>query len=442
MTQQEFQYHPFDLCSTFVEAMHCTQWFGRTPFGQSSSLEFIVCRSRYLLSIAQDSHIHDLLFLNSIEEERAVLGIEGHGMETIGVWMIGLLKHEGFKHEIGHWISKARCVPDEAWLSVNSQATVFHVAALLMEQPDYAATVLRQQIDRINANRELKEAQRHWLLATAVAALEWQDEQFGRQDAISFCYLVDTSKKEYARHRLQRLLDASYLLRAGLRFGGPEHLQAQLRRFIRSATPIEFQIAGALQEPVLRPFLRYDAPGENRRYQAQLQEFKQVHAIYDRLGLSPPAYRAQEFRKRAGQYFVFQGRTKPARDTFLFQRLQAWLAGTEPDPFWLRIGVGGANNAFDIVASLELDIHLRLPVELVDVLYQKLMTLVGFDASLYRQYAYDLLLRSSSMDAKAAELLAMADSIAASQYPVEHYPLLKMSRQSQSASAKAETPLT
>jgi hypothetical protein len=80
----------------------------------------------------------------------------------------------------------------------------------------------------------------------------------------------------------------------------------------------------------------------------------------------------------------------------------------------------------DIAAMLEQDLLCRQSAENVDALYGRLQASIGFDAELYRQHAYDLLIRSARYDDNARTLLRKAEEIESRQRKLERFPAIKM----------------
>lgn len=420
-------YHRGDLGSTFIEAFYWRPLFGQTPFGRDTSFEYLICRGRYLLSVVDESHLSDMLLGDQIDGPYNPYASLYYA-DAIGAWLSGLVKARQHIPLLDDLLRQAKVNPHEFFRSVNYRTVALHAAALLMDEPGHFAQLFQQRLKDLQGGDEQNQLDRTLLASFALAALLWLDARHGWSHAQAFLNLVPERDLESAQRQLTRFLDMAQLLRCGFEFADRIQLQSLLRSFIAGSTPVEFQLQGALQEPTLRPYQAIDWAHANQAYQAKKAQFLQQHAIYFRLGLPLPLDRAQQFLVDTGSKSLFTRAFKPARDTFLFKRAQAWLSGADPDPFWLRIGVGAANNAFDILATLELDLHYRISADLIDVLYQKLAGLIPFDATMYRQYASDLLLRSAAYDAKACQLLTQADTLAAGQKKLRDYPMLKMPR--------------
>ncbi|HEX2898320.1 MAG TPA: hypothetical protein VHS96_01250, partial [Bacteroidia bacterium] len=69
--------------------------------------------------------------------------------------------------------------------------------------------------------------------------------------------------------------------------------------------------------------------------------------------------------------------------------------------------------AIDLETALELDIHMRLPLGVVEAIFEQLIAQFPQYGELYQRYAVQLLLRSKSCDAKAASLHAKGDALRA-----------------------------
>lgn len=419
------RFNNFDLSRVYIELFwRQGLWPLKAPFGQYVDTEYFISRGRYLLTTDMDEHIADLFdmaLFSPIDTPGLFYWTLAGG--RVAPWLAGLQKNRRFLDRILDDL-----VPRAGQHKhVQQYVCSGHYAALvLFDDPELAKPLL--EICRAAPSKQALERAR-----TTLAIM---DRRFGTDHAASLPEPVRTMEDDSVARCIPRLLSYSEILRAGIEFDTPDALRRQLGAFIAEATPIEHWIAGACEPPRIREFRPWpDGWGALRREMAQWRE---ECASWTRLNLTIPQARVRQFKMQwktlepseNPDYGGVAERSSPdRRRDFLCRAVRAWQEAEGPETlFWLQATSRVADDAFDIVSALEQDLYHRLPADVVDRLYDRLATQVGFDAEMCRQNACDLLLRSNAYDDKARALLARAEAIEARQQKLERYPLVKMPR--------------
>lgn len=372
--------------------------------------EYFIARSRYLLTIVQDAHLADLFMYRHMDAQVEPKAYLCHGYENVvASWIAGLQKNRLFSEAI------SKLIVEQSARFGGSTACSWHAAAVLLGEPGFHVPLRQACLPGIPYETKnqpgMYDSNRARFLA--LAALQMLDERLGTNYAEDLTAEAPPGATSRARFRIQRILDVSAIVRCGVDFTTPDELRAGIETFIATATPMVFQVYGVLSPPTIRDYTPWSFDGE--AHVKTKAQFKEHYAWYSDLGLTMP----QHFVNAFPEPQIWHELPRRRRDTFLLRHVYTWLTAERPDDFWLRVAARSAESAFDIVAALEMDVNNRLPVDVVDMLYEKLTMITKFDAAMYRQYAYDLLLRSTSHDAKANELLLIAKGIESRQQRVE-----------------------
>ncbi|MEH6461768.1 hypothetical protein [Chitinimonas sp. JJ19] len=413
------RFNPDDLINTYVAPTSRHDLMGsKAWFGQYTDLAYAILRLRYLLSTDVDEHLEALFLLPQLAEQ-VTWADRG---PVAAAWLAGLQKNRAFLPQILTRLN----TPDSRYLYRHDMgsygyygAASWHIALLLFEDPTLykpLLTACHAHAGGTAANARNIEDFR----ALALATLELFDQLFGTRHAAQAPNDIDESAKQRLRTRLEYLLALSDLLRCGIAFETPTALRLQLHAFNASAMPMAYQAAGVCKPPRVRAYCNTT----HQEIEAH-QQFKLEAQTWAKAGIRVPDGLVKLFyQQNPGIHQHSKPRPKRALG-LLSRHTEAWLSHGGDD-FWLRAVARSADDAFDIVAALEQDIHYRLPIDIVALLYDKLTNLVNVDAELYREYAFGLLLRGNQFDAKAKELLEKAAMIEQGQQKLAYYPAISM----------------
>jgi hypothetical protein len=419
----QLQHHPVDLDETYVRTFRNVYVFGYKAWhGKYVDPEYLIARCRYLLTTVRESHISDLLFF-PVKDSWNDWRLTSFPAWQVGAWIAGMLKYLQFIDQILYCVKNT---PQRMeWNNRSESYISLHASMILMgDEPKYIrllAEIISGDVDAPRNNE--------WITGgeLAFAAMLVLDERNGTKHSAQFD-IQKFSRSISIKPKIVRFLDMSELMMCGFHLDAADVMQSEIAKFIATATPVEFQALGVMQAPFIRHFEPWCGEAVHR---AHVEAFKAENEFCLRHKISISTYHARDFRERSDELVGYQARNRrQKRDLFLMPRLLEWLQNTSADLFWVRIGAGSAKDAYDIVASLEMDVHGKLPVDIVDFLYEKLAALVSFDAGFMRQYAYDLMLRSNAYDKKAIGLLEKADEIEAGQRKLSKFPKTRMVRDS------------
>lgn len=399
-----------DIAETFIGQMRQPRLTMRDWTGRYVSEEFFICRSRYLLTQIEDIHLQHLLAAQYKTVDDAC-GI-WHGKAAIqALWLAGLLKKEQF----------LSALPQALFLKTSHRADQYkglsdlyllYSSLFLFAQTAKIARILQDFIRGLSAP-----GAGNIVPELAASCLFLLDDLHGSN--FSHGLQKPANHQQYV-NRIAALLELAQILRCGSQEQESGALQAAIAAFIHHATPVSLQMQGALSAPCLRPYAQPLLP-----QQAQIQQVRSIWQQRSALRSLPGADIA-ELIAPVKTYTATDKPARPNRDHFLQQRMHDYLIGAEPEIFWLQVGVGAANNAFDILSALEMDIGYKLPQEMAFTLYQKLAQRLPFDADMYREAGYGLLLRGNQYDRQAAQMLARAEELDQEQVCLRDYPLVRM----------------
>ena len=412
------QHNPFDLGREYALVFCRPELFGPKGFKSYTDFNFFASRARYLLTAVADSHLEDMFRFSDHSGEIGPM-LPAWAV-TAAAWMAGIQKNRIFIPQLTALIQT-----DEY---AGNFSLAWHAAGLLFDDPELHVLYHRAFEKKEEEAAPARDEFAHDSRALAIVSLELLDQRHGTRHAEALSDDLAPDQRERTRLRLKKILEVSEMLRAGMDCSDPADLRSKLTKFLSISTSHRQHAMGAMTPVRIRNRLEVpDGWATPEVYWiSQMEKFRDTHKVYFNLRMTVPHSEVKEFLERIDCEL---GRDEPSvqRDDLLRRHVNEYLASGKSDAFWLWITGRAANDVFDILAALELDIGLRLPADFVDYLYGKLLDLIPFDADGYRQYAYDLLLRSSAYDNKAAELLKKADEIDAQVKAHAKYPGVRIS---------------
>jgi hypothetical protein len=418
----EPRFDPFDLIGAYVVPLQRVDLFGpKSHWGKYVDFEHFVYRVRYLLSTDLDEPLAELFKLSTQD-----LGIflPGHHCH-MAAWLAGLQGNRRFIPQLLKLIQGGdgfEC-PFEFGLAMQSSLVAVCAAVVLLGDASLAEAMLTagERLRRRDNDAMRPDESSAFVLAVIAACLIAYDLRWKTEYAASFPVDCAPGRMSNAHHKLNRILAVSEVLTLGHCFDEPDELRAMLQEFNSTSTPAQFQAAGVLRPPVLRPYRASDYDGTVQR---RAHQFRQDSAYWKSIGRTMPHVLAERFN--AVQPRLWFARTESKHDLAVTNHVHNWLLGATADTFWMNAATRAATDPLDLLSALEQDLHYRLPADSVDLMYESLGKLLAFDATLTEEHAFALLLRSNSHDDKARGLLEKANVIKQLQCRLEHYPMVKM----------------
>lgn len=403
MTQLKF--NPHDLVREYAYVFLRSDLFGPKLF-TSPFLDFdvFVNRARYLLTVIEDEHILDMFAHDHVDS--MALGFDGSQSSRAAAWIVGLQKNRDF----------IACID----ASINDMGPyhrsyeVFYAAGLLFEDPSLH-TLYRRAFDnfeKIESEIHIDEYCRDDFSgkkrALAIVCLEHIDLRFGTRYAESVSHLVSEAQRIRILSRLTKILDASIALRAGFDFEFKSEFVVKLREFLAISTSFMHQVLGVTRPVFLRSsrteFDLYRESSDAR------DAFVKENEIYFQLGMTIPTQKGRDFLDSRSR-LALEDSPPISKDNLLRRGVKEYLNDKDKNQFLLRVYGRAAQDLIDILCVLECDLLQRLPVDFIDILFEKIREIAHFNAEAFEQYAYELLLRSNQYDEKASGLLKQASLI-------------------------------
>jgi hypothetical protein len=390
------KYWPPDYAAMFSAAFRYQLFSGN---GQPAFLNFPewLAKTRILASQLSDDHLDDLrLIMHMIEQTKAyydpayppfpgirhllaVLGWE----DTLFPWFAGILRARQFIGEIAEKLIRAE------------HHAIFRAclaALVLMDDADAAAAVL--EVHR------LKKPNVNWDWDSELSTSLWLiDQRMGT----SYLAQAKLLPPKYGRH-IRRAVMIGDLVRGGIPTDNRRQFQQELAELVALGTPFD-QYPTVTQQLLPTRFLHHWgelADWESAAEGNYLLQKGSVSELYRQGGL--------ESAKR----YLDRRKPQPSAPALTFTRAVEQFAGRGWDAASIEEllrHLQPQHPPLDLETALELDIHMRLPLGVVEAIFEQLITQFPLYGELYQRYAVQLLLRSNSCDAKAASLHAKGDAL-------------------------------
>ncbi|MBK9451892.1 MAG: hypothetical protein IPN95_21240 [Bacteroidetes bacterium] len=196
------------------------------------------------------------------------------------------------------------------------------------------------------------------------------------------------------------------IVRGGIPVENRSIFQRELAELIALSTPFEGYPPNSGQFLPRKLMHHWD---EIARWRAvaegdYLQQKAKVSELYHSAGL------------KAATRFLGPSKSKKVKITLPFTQAVQQFAGRGWDPHsvgQLLATLQPHHSPRDLETALELDIHLRLPIRVVEAIFENLIAQFPLYFELYQRFAVQLLLRSKTCDARAAALYAKGDALRA-----------------------------
>ncbi|OJJ17620.1 hypothetical protein BKI52_27550 [marine bacterium AO1-C] len=378
-------YYPGDLFNHYVQAFFKRGVFGMKAYDVYDKMPFIL-RGRYLLSTVNDKVIEDLFLL--AEQKEASLW-ESRGTLITACWLSGLLKKRCFLPKIIQVIKEKdeAVFYSSAWLG-----------ALFLYDDEALITPIQHFIDK--HFQATKSYRYHKSYYQAMYCLQLWDKQKHSNYAQKYAPFFPSASAH--SKTLLRFLEVSKILRANITFDHSATLQTGLKTLLAETTTLSAYFDGLLVQPKIRSY----AEGMHRQQHFDLycMQFKQKYQEKTAQVVAP------------SEFLLDHPYDKIKRSTHQFEhavRTYLHTYRSQIYPIELKKAALLAQDSIDILAGLEIDLAYQLPIEIIDICYQKLLQVLPHSFYLYEAYALALLMRGNQHDKRAKALYKNAQQIRA-----------------------------
>lgn len=307
-----------------------------------------------------DQIIHSRYILSntSYEEMKTIFDyFEIGSFESIPViWIASLLKDERFLHHITDNISDLIVKSSIAYL----------LSCLMVYETDRAT------------NHLIKIAKSHSDQSPlAIYCLQELDKKFNTYHSREFTVKKIHKKSE---RLFQTMIIYSTVLRGGIQYSNPKEFKRKMTVLLNETTPpSKFHLLSLKKISSLSEFKTFCLQQiENQNIKTQKNQPREAN-------------RSLSFKNEVQRYLM------KTPDAYPNHNLQSALEKTF--------------SYLDILAGIEMDLDHLLPIEIIDLCFEKLLQLINGSYQLYEQYALHLLLRGSSMDSNAQNMYSKSQFI-------------------------------
>ena len=385
-----------DLYETYLRGFFSTYMFGPKALsfaGGTEEADDIIVRKRYLLSKVTNAQLESMFEATQfIFRHRYWVVAVPEAYSAVATWLAGVLKQKYFIPHIGQLIKTGGTYYySHAWFAT----------LLLFDDPGlahhYVGFIQQKMAAGDTSDRNLSHA---------IYCLHLWDQKYNTN------YQKDISEQLRNQHTIKRskryinrLLNYSKALRAGINFTQSNVFQKKLTELLNETSSPRQHAYGLFQPPIIHRF--YDWEYATKQYDHYMDQYRTTGKFVKK----PPA---TEF-----------GKNKPVRrTTHQFEHeVRAYIHNPKRTAYLLEIKKAAllANDVIDILAGLEIDIHYHLPIEIIELCYQKLMNTLPHSIELLEGYALALLMRGNTQDQKAKQLYQQAQQLKAKYEWVEDY---------------------
>lgn len=384
---EHLQYYTPDLVTAYLTVFCRRHLFGLKIFTHEDyEWKYFILRARFLLATIPDEHIEALFKLSKQDVTKNPWAHHQREALVTACWVCGLLKKRQFLPQIKEAILTANdhIFFSPAWLS-----------ALALYEDESLIPTIQAYIDQ---NIE----PHAWYRNAAHQAIEvlrlWDGQNQTHYAKAYQQYQVDRhSKKQW-----KNVLRVSEIIRANIDFTHSWELQKKLKILLEETTTPADYCHGFLTSPTVRTY----AEGQ-QAHASWWWNLEKKKALY----LAGKPFEDIDKKKKRRNSKALMSRKSHRFENFVRQYIQrpqraAYLPELTKEA-WL------AQDPIDILAALEIDIAYGLPIEIIEICYQKLFELLPHSAFLYESYALALLMRGNTHDQQAAKLYEKAQTIKA-----------------------------
>ncbi|MCU0439534.1 MAG: hypothetical protein MUC49_16705 [Raineya sp.] len=341
---------------------------GAKGFLHPLELQDWVVQARYLLTQITPKHIRDMFWWKEIFAEEYFI----YSIEYPAVWLAGLLQDEYNYTNVVHNIPKQN--------TNNFFDCVYYATLLLYDKKE----VNEIFIDIIEKDK--KPPSNGYCSAShlAFAALSMYDEKY--QTKLTNNYIEVDLKKQRAFILIKEILDMSKILRANIKIKDIKEFQKELYDLLMITTPPEYYYKGLLNYSPIDTITREEA----LQYTSQDEIFsRSVRPNYY------PSFNIVK-GKRLFENMVLDFISSNYQKSYTYELTKAALL---------------SDHYGDLLAGIELDFYYQIPIEVVDIVYTRILEMLPHSINLYQDYAFNLLVRGNNYDEKAKQLYQKAEEL-------------------------------
>jgi len=386
-TQSLLTHRVEDLYQTYVQVLFSRYLFG--PKGQShffnDTLENFTVRGRYLLSQVTSAQLESMFQATGfIYHKTYWITPVPESFVAVASWLAGLLKQDYFIPHITQLIREGGTFYyAHAWFG----------ALFLFDDPGLSkhyVDFLEKQNDSSNQHTSM-----------AMSCLQLWDAKYGTNHQ---SYIQNHPWQRRSTQYLKRFLQASNVLTAGIAFQKAHQLQEALTQLIQETATLEHYAHSFFYPPVIGRY--YDEVTVLKQYNYYMDQYRTA----GKFSKTPPLTETKPL--------------KIHRTTYQFENeVRAYLQNPHRQAYFPEIKKAAllAQDMIDVLAGLEIDIYYLLPPEIIEICYQKLLTVLPHSYFLFEAYALALLMRGNQHDQTAKALYEKAQQIKAKYEWVEDY---------------------
>ncbi len=353
---------------------------------------------RIIVAQLNDDHLDDLRLLMQMVDrlppfdgvcsrlkEIQLLQAELTWSEHLFPWFAGILRAKNYIGEIA--------------------STLLHSERLALIRACLTALVLMDDKDAAEACLEVYQLKRskfgnEWNSEFAVGF--WlMDQRMGTS------YLLKANlKSSYQGSKTKNAVVIGDVVRGGIPLENRRDFQKELTELIALSTPFEAYPPNSGQFLPRKWMHHWDEIAQWRAVAEGNYLLKQakVKELYHSEGLG------------SATRYLGRSKSKPLPETLPFAQAVQQFAGRGWDQYSiaeLLANLQPHHSPRDLETALELDIHLRLPIRVVEAIFENLIAQFPLYFEFYQRFAVQLLLRSKTCDARAAALYAKGDALRA-----------------------------
>ncbi|KOY87637.1 hypothetical protein AD998_17200 [bacterium 336/3] len=341
---------------------------GAKGFLYPLGLQDWVVQARYLLTQITPKHIRDMFWWKEIFTEEYFI----YSIEYPAVWLAGLLQDEY------NYTNVVNNIPKQ---NTNNFFDCVYYATLLLYDKKEVNEIF---IDIIEKDKKPSPDGYRSASHLAFAALSMYDEKY--QTNFTNKYIEADLKKQRAFILIKGILDMSEILRADIEIKDIKEFQKELHDFLMITTPPEYYYKDLLNYSPIDTITREEA----LQYTSQEEIFlKCVYPDYY------PSYNIIK-GKRLFENMVLDFISSNCQKSYAYELMKVALL---------------SDHYSDLLAGIELDFYYQIPIEVVDIVYTRVLEMLPHSISLYQNYAFNLLVRGNNYDEKAKQLYQKAEKI-------------------------------
>lgn len=336
-----------------------------------------IIHARYLLTEIKDDHIVALFDIGDTKDDKTFL--------CSASWIAALLKKENHFDQVGRHALKGG---NQYW------SASFYASLLLFNN----ARSCEYYIEYLQNNHDLSSTGYWDSKPLAVYCLRLYDKNHNTRYSLPYADFSVSKKEEDLINSILRFSD---IIRGGIEFTNSSVLQSQLKILVnQTVSPFQY-VRGLLNHEPIR-----EVP-EGTCIEAEVELY--VNKIRKEYKKSCE----EGVRYTISEKHPFAKMSQQAEQWLLIQYVSKYLSGTTNPEIIDKLNdtIIITQKPIDIILAIEMDFSLKLPLEIIETCFKKLLDLINPSYQLYELFAIHLLLRGNEKDPKARALFNHSQEI-------------------------------